>query len=463
MPSTKPKTVLIVDDDERTREALTGILKREFRVLRVASGEAALPILSKEDVDLVLLDVRLPGVSGFEVLRIIKENYGVVEVIMISAITDVESAVQAMKHGAYHYVTKDFGHDQLRSLVRNASERQDLNRQVLTLSAQVADQGERQFIVGSSKATQEIVDLVHKIAKLPATVLILGESGTGKELLARLIHREARDPDAPFIAVNLAAIPRELTESTLFGHERGSFTGAHRQQLGKFELASNGTLFLDEIGDLRLDLQAKLLRAIQEGEIERIGGTKPIKTDFRLIAATNVDLEKAVKEGRFREDLYYRVNVVPIKVPPLRERAEDIPVLAEFFLNRYNARFRKHVEGIADSTLAMLKNYWWPGNIRELENLIERLVAVADKDYLSDEDVPLEFHFAQLQPKGTSTESLFEEATNTFERNFILRALEKCGWNVTATAEYLGMPLSTLKYKMDKLAVRQLARRLRGV
>jgi transcriptional regulator with PAS, ATPase and Fis domain len=333
---------------------------------------------------------------------------------------------------------------------------------VLTLSAQVADQTEREFIVGPSKMTRDILDLVNKIAKLSATVLILGESGTGKELLARLIHKEAADPDAPFIAVNLAAIPRELAESALFGHERGAFTGAHRQQLGKFELASNGTLFLDEIGDLRLDLQAKLLRAIQEGEIERVGGTKPIKTEFRLIAATNVDLERAVKEGKFREDLYYRINVIPIKLPPLRERTEDIPQLADFFLRRYNTRFRKRVQGVTDSTMALLKKYWWPGNIRELENLVERLVAVSDKEYISEEDLPLEFHFAQLEPHGEHTDNLFEDATNTFERNFILRALEKCGWNVTGTSEYLGIPLSTLKYKMDKLDVRQLAKRLRG-
>src|SRR2546423_3283280 len=355
----KPKTVLIVDDDEGMRDTLTAILKRDYRVLRVSSGEAALPILNREDVDLLLLDVRLPGISGFEVLRIVKENYGLIEVLMISAITEVETAVQAMKHGAYHYVTKDFEYDQLRSLVRNASERQDLNRQVLTLSGQVADQTPREFIVRPSKMARDIVDLVQKIAKLSATVLILGESGTGKELLARLIHREARNDDAPFIAVNLAAIPRELAESALFGHERGAFTGAHRQQLGKFELASNGTLFLDEIGDLRVDLQAKLLRAIQEGEIERVGGTKPIKTEFRLIAATNVDLEKAVKEGRFREDLYYRINVIPIKLPPLRERPEDIPHPAAFFLRRYNTRFRKRVQGVTDPTMALLKKYWW--------------------------------------------------------------------------------------------------------
>ena len=434
--SPKSKTVLIVDDDEGMRDTLTAILKRDYRVLRVASGEAALPVLNREDVDLVLLDVRLPGISGFEVLRIVKENYSLVEVVMISAINEVETAVQAMKHGAYHYATKDFDYDQLRSLVRNASERQDLNRQVLTLSAQVADQSQREFIVGPSKMTRDIVDLVHKIAKLSATVLILGESGTGKELLARLIHREAGDPEAPFIAVNLAAVPRELAESTLFGHEKGAFTGAHRQQLGKFELASNGTLFLDEIGDLRLDLQSKLLRAIQEGEIERVGGSKPIKTEFRLIAATNVDLEKAVKEGRFRDDLFYRINVIPIKLPPLRERSDDIPQLADFFLRRYNTRFRKRIQGITDSTMAMLKKYWWPGNIRELENLIERLVAVGDKDYISEEDLPLEFHFAQLDRHKPGGDSLFDEATATFERNFILRALEKNAWNVTGTAEY---------------------------
>jgi DNA-binding NtrC family response regulator len=461
--SLKAKTVLIVDNDEGMRDTLTAILKREYRVLRVASGESALPILNREDVDLVLLDVKLPGISGFEVLRIIKENYSLVEVLMISASNDVETAVQAMKHGAYHYITTDFDYDQLRSLVRNASERQDLNRQVLTLSAQVADQSEREFIVGPSKVTRDIVDLVHKIAKLSATVLILGESGTGKELLARFIHRESSDAEAPFIAVNLAAIPRELAESALFGHERGAFTGAHRQQLGKFELASNGTLFLDEIGDLRVDLQAKLLRAIQEGEIERIGGSKPIKTEFRLIAATNVDLEKAVKDGKFREDLFYRINVIPIKLPPLRERADDIPQLADFFLKRYNTRFRKKIQGISDTTMTILKKYWWPGNIRELENLIERLVAVSDKDYIGDEDLPLEFHLAQLEPEeGTRSESLFEDATNKFERNFIVRALERNAWSVTGTAEYLGIPLSTLKYKMDKLEVRQIAKRLRG-
>ena len=302
---------------------------------------------------------------------------------------------------------------------------------------------------------------MHKVAKLSATVLILGESGTGKELLARLLHRESGRGEAPFIAVNVAAIPPELVESTLFGHERGAFTGAHQQQLGKFELASGGTLFLDEIGDLRFDLQAKLLRAIQEGEIERVGGAKPIKTDFRLIVATNVDLEKAVKEGRFREDLYYRINVIPIRMPPLRDRIEDLPDLARLFVARYSG---SSASRCAASPIRRCRSsrYRWPGNIRELENLIERLVAVSDKEWITEEDLPLEYHLAKLDSSPAVRRALFQEACDTFERNFILRSLEQCDWNVTATARYLGLPLSTLKYKMARLDIRELARRLRG-
>jgi DNA-binding NtrC family response regulator len=375
---------------------------------------------------------------------------------------ELDAAIEAMRHGAYHYISKDFDFDGVSRLVANASERQDLNRHVMRLTAEVAEQNDREFVVGPSRTTREIVELVQKVGKLSATVLILGESGTGKELLARLIHRESGDPARPFVPVNLAAIPGELVESTLFGHEKGSFTGAVRQQLGKFELAGGGTLFLDEIGDLRYELQAKLLRAIQESEIERVGGTHPIKTDFRLIAATNVDIEKAVKEGTFREDLYYRLNVIPIRMPALRDRIEDLPALARFFLTRYNRKFRKNIQGIADSTLRVLGAYWWPGNIRELENLVERLVAVTDKDWITDEDLPYEFHVAQLDSEGPVTENLLDRAVTTFERNFIVRALEKGAWNVTATAKALGIPLSTLKFKMDRLEIRELARRIRG-
>jgi len=379
-----PKTLLVVDDDEGMRDTLIAILKRQYRVLAVESAEAALAVLRREAVDLMLLDVRLPGMNGLELLKIVKEQHALVEVIVISAVNEIETAVQAIKLGAYHFITKDFEYEALRSLVANASERQDLNRRVITLSAQIDEQRDREFVVGPSQAMRQVMETVHKVARLSTTVLLLGESGTGKELLARMIHRLSDRADGPFIAVNLAAIPGELIESTLFGHERGAFTGAIRQQLGKFELASRGTLFLDEVGELRPDLQAKLLRAIQEGEIERVGGTQPIKTDFRLISATNTDIERAVKEGRFREDLFYRLNVIPIRMPPLRERLEDLPELVRFFVRRHAARFRKPPMDVAESTLAILQGYWWPGNVRELENLVERLVAMNDKGRIED-------------------------------------------------------------------------------
>jgi DNA-binding NtrC family response regulator len=355
------KTILICDDDQGMRDTIGAILKRDYRVLMVSSGEAALTLLKQEDIDLILLDVRLPGISGFDVLRIVKENYSLVECIMISAINEVETAVQAMKHGAYHYITKNFDYDELRSLVRNACERQDLNRQVITLSAQIAEQSEREFLIGPSRQIRDIVDLVQKVAKLSATVLILGESGTGKELLARLLHRESGRGDAPFIA-----------------------------------------------------------------------------------------------------DLYYRINVIPIRMPPLRDRIEDLPELARLFLDRYKTKFRKPVRGISGSALKILASYWWPGNVRELENLIERLVAISDKEWITDEDLPLEYHFAKLDSGPTTGDALFQEACDTFERNFILRALEKSDWNVTATARYLGIPLSTLKHKMSRLDLREIARKLRG-
>ena len=460
--SDRRKTLLIVDHDEEMREALTGFLRRDLRVLRAGTGEGGLQMMEKENVDLMVLDAHLPGISGFEVLKIAKENYPNVEVIVVSKVKELEIAIEAMRLGAYHYTSKDIDLEALRTYVANASERQDLRRDVVRLREEVAETTDREFVVGPSQATHSIIELVQKVAKHDTNVLILGETGTGKELLARLIHREMGRANAPFVAVNLAAIPKELVESTLFGHEKGAFTGAIRQQLGKFELAAGGTLFLDEVGDLRYELQAKLLRAIQEGEIERVGGTHPIETDIRLISATNIDLEKAVKDGRFREDLYYRLKVIPVRMPALRDRIDDLPDLARFFLRRYNVKFRKNIQGIADSTMQILTSYWWPGNIRELENLIERLVAISDKEWITDEDLPYELHVAQLDAQGPTTENLLERAVSTFERNFIIRALEKSGWNVTGTARALGIPLSTLKFKMDRLEIRELARKIRG-
>jgi len=459
--ASRTRTVLIVDEDRTTRDRLSGILGRHYRVLAAATGEAAFALLMKEQAEIVLLDVCLPGISGLDALRILRENYPLSEVIMISALGDVELAVQAMKQGAYHYVTKDVGDGALLSLVQRAGEHLDLNRRVLSLSDQVAD-AEREFVIGPSAAMQAVADLVRRVAKLPATILILGESGTGKELLARKIHRDSDRPEAPFVTVNLAAIPRDLVESTLFGHERGAFTGAVRQQIGKFELAGGGTLFLDEIGDLRLDLQGKLLRAIQEGEIERVGGHKPIRTDFRLVAATNVDLERAVKEGRFRDDLYYRINVIPIRLPPLRERRDEVPELVRFFVRRYNARFRKQVAEVSPGALEMLAAYWWPGNVRELENLVERLVAMSDGGWIGEDDLPLEYQMAREEPADGGDDGRLQRAVATFERNVIVKALERHDWNVTATARYLGLPLSTMKSKMERLDIRAMTRRLRG-
>lgn len=467
--SVRRKTVLIVDSAEDTREHLATPLKREYRVIRAASGEAALALMERDEIDLVIADVHLPGVTGFELLQIVRANHPLTESILVTSTSDFDGAVQAIKLGAYHYLSKDTDPDALRTSVAHALERQDLNRRVLTLRDEVQDLGDREFVAGPSRTMRELLEVVQKIGRLSATVLILGESGTGKELLARMIHRGSTldsgsaglPSERPFIAVNVAAIPRELVESTLFGHERGAFTGAVQQRIGKFELASGGSLFLDEIGDLKLDLQAKLLRAIQEDEIERVGGSKPIKTTFRLIAATNTDLERAVKEGTFRGDLFYRLNVIPIRLPPLRDRLEDLPQLAEFFLGRYNARFRKDIKGIAESTLRMLSHYWWPGNIRELENLIERVVATCDGEWITNDDLPLDFHVADLDHQ-VADGSLLDRALATFERNFIIRALERSAWNVTHTARYLGVPLSTLKFKIDRLEIRELAKKLKG-
>ncbi|MCC7124962.1 MAG: sigma-54-dependent Fis family transcriptional regulator [Acidobacteria bacterium] len=452
--SLRRKTVLVVDPDDEAREAIGSALRRGYRVLRAARGTAGIEILTAEEVDVVLTEIELPDMSGIELLQVTRVNFPLTEVVVVSSDRNVDEAVNAIKLGAFHFLAKPVDEEALRAIVDRAEEHARLNRRVAQFEDQAGEQGDREFITGPSPYLRDILDMVQRIAKLDTTVLIQGESGTGKELLARRLHRESEAPDGPFIAVNMAAIPRELVESTLFGHEKGAFTGALQQRIGKFELASGGTLFLDEIGDLPLDLQAKLLRALQEKEIERVGGDHPIPTRFRLIAATNVNLEQAVKQGSFRSDLFYRLNVIPMKLPPLRDRIEDLPLLIEFFIQRYNARFRKQVVGMAVSTVQMLSHYWWPGNIRELENLVERLVAMARHDWITDEDLPLDFQVAHLDDDG-SDGSLLDRALWTFERNFIIRGLERSAWNVTRTAKYLGVPLSTLKFKMDRLDIRR--------
>jgi DNA-binding NtrC family response regulator len=451
----KRSTVLIVDDDESMRETLEAILKKDYMVIKAEDGETALRIAEAEEVNVILLDIMLPGMGGLEVLEKIKERFEDIDVIMITVVKEIDSVVKAMKLGAYDYIGKDFDYDEVLTLMDRVIEKQMKDRELIYLHSEMERYIEYDFIVGKSSQMKEVYDVIQKVARLPATVLIRGQSGTGKELVARIIHRESALSENPFVTVNLASIPTELIESTLFGHEKGSFTGAHRQRFGKFELAHKGTLFLDEIGDLKFDLQAKLLRAIQEGEIERVGSTKTIKVDARLIAATSINLEEAVKEGNFREDLFYRINVIPMNLPSLRDRLVDVPQLVELFVKRYNQKFRKRVRGITDGALATLCNYDWPGNIRELENLIERLIAISEGDAISEKDIPIEYYLTEILPSQMSKEEegLLTKACDTFERNFILKVLEKNRWRRKETARTLGIPLSTLKYKLNKLHI----------
>jgi two-component system, NtrC family, response regulator AtoC len=445
----KRPTVLIIDDDESIRDTLEAILQKDYNVLKAPTGHAGLQTIHTHEIQIVLLDLLLPDLNGLEVLKQIKDRFSDIEVIMITAVKEVGTAVQAMKLGAYHYVTKAFDYDEILALVGKVVERQRDVRELLYLRSEIEQLAEAEFITGRTKRMQDIFDLVNKVAKLPATVLILGESGTGKQLLARYIHKKSALAERPFVTVDLAAIPETLVESTLFGHEKGSFTGAYRQHIGKFELADGGTLFLDEIGNLRLELQGKLLRAVQEGEIERVGSSRTIRVDVRLISATNVDLADAVQKGSFREDLYYRLNVIPIKIPPLRERIADLTHLVEFFLQRYNRRFKKNVRNITQSAIEILSAYDWPGNIRELENLVERLVALSDGETILPEHIPLEYSLSSLRHQFQK-EGLFQKAVEAFEQSFILRTLEKERWNRGAAARTLGIPVSTLKYKMKK-------------
>jgi two-component system response regulator AtoC len=441
-------TVLIVDDDESMRDTLEAILQKEYNVLKAPDGRTGLRIVDEQEVHVVLLDLLLPDVSGLEILKNIKSRFPTIEVIMISAVKEVSAAVQAMKLGAFYYITKSFDYDEVLTMVQKVVDhrRGDLER--LYLKSEIEQSTETEFIIGQSPAVREIHGLVDKVAVLPATILILGESGTGKQLLARHIHKKSHLADRPFVTVDLAAVPESLVESTLFGHEKGSFTGAYQQRIGKFELAHGGTLFLDEVGSLRHELQGKLLRALQEGEIERVGGNKTIQVNVRLISAANINLTEAVKKGTFREDLYYRLNVIPLRLPPLRERVADLPQLIEFFIRKYNHRFNKNITHIDRAAVEVLSAYDWPGNIRELENLVERLVAILDGEGIYRQHIPLEYSIGTFQPREGK---VLEKAMAAFERDFLLKTLEKYKWNRRATAEALGISLSTLKYKLKHL------------
>ena len=444
--------VLVVDDDQSMRELLETILKDKYTVVTAADGSAALQRLEQVEIHIVLLDLRLPDINGLDLLKTIKEKYHGVEVMIISVVKDIDVVVRAMKLGAYNYVTKDFEPDELLTVMDKIKEKLECERDRNYLKSELAQLAPSDFIMGQSVIMHQLEETLKKIAPLPTTVLLLGETGTGKKVMARHVHQLSHLSDRPFVTLDLSTVPENLAESALFGHEKGAFTGAYRQRLGKFELADGGALFLDEIGCVKYDIQSKLLRAIQEKEIERVGSAKSIKVDVRLIIATNVDLSDAVRKGEFREDLYYRINVVPIKLPPLRERREDIPEFIRFFMDKYSRSLRKNVDKITDSALNVLMNYKWPGNIRELENLIERLVAIADNNVISQEDIPVEYYmFEKMGDAGR--DNLLQKVCDTFERNFILKTLEQERWNRTRTANTLGVPISTLKYKFNRFDI----------
>ena len=438
--------ILVVDDDAGVRESFRLILEDHYDVLDVADGPQALDTLRSSQVDLVLLDIRLPDMDGIEVLERMKAIDDGVEVILVTAVKTVRTAVAAMKLGAFDYLTKPFEEDELLQLVRRALDTRSLEREVAFLRAERARAQDAEEIVGQHPTMQKLHRTIAQVARTTATVLISGQSGTGKELIARAIHGQGPRRDNAFVAVNPAAIAESLIESELFGHERGAFTGAHARKLGKLELAQGGTLFLDEIGTLRAELQAKLLRVLQEREIERVGGTRSIKIDVRVVAATNVDLKEAVRSGTFREDLYYRLNVVPIEVPPLCERITDVPLLVDHFLRRYSREFNKRVDGLSRDALAALKEYRWPGNVRELENVIERCVVLTEGPVVQLNDLPLDVLLPDHRLEVRQAERLpLKQAAEQFERQVVLRIMERVKGNQSEAARILGVHRNSLK------------------
>jgi DNA-binding NtrC family response regulator len=449
-------TILIVDDEPGARQSLEVILEDDYQVLAAENGREALEIFRKESIDLILLDVHMPDMDGLAVLRKIKEQDEEIDVIMVSALNQARKAVDAIKLGAYDYITKPYEPEDILSTVNRVISKQKLYKELDFLRREVEESRGFDQIVSQTKTMQEIFQLIKKVAYTSTNIMITGESGTGKELIARSIHRQGNRRDGPFVAINCAAIPSELMESEMFGHEKGAFTGAHIRTIGKFEYANGGTLFLDEISVLRSDLQAKLLRVLQEREIERIGSNKPIKVDIQVISATNTNLEDAVIQGKFRQDLYFRINVVPISIPPLRERREDIPLLAKHFLNKFNTAFNKKIPGFTEKAMDALTKYHWPGNIRELENLIERIVVLlAGNEAIDLKDIPLEIlmdsdqDIQDLEPEKRGLMKIRE----AIEKRIILNVLEATKWNQTEAAKILKVNRNTLIQKAKQFGI----------
>jgi two-component system NtrC family response regulator len=446
-------TILVVDDEPAQRELLGGFLaKRGWSVELAAGGAEALAILRRTSIDLVLADYRMPDLSGIDLLKAIKQLNPEVPFVLITAYGSIGSAVEAMKAGAYDYLTKPIELEELVHLIHRIAERRQLLTEVQELRTQLRERFRVEGIIGDSSQMQEVLSLVARVAPTPSTVLIRGESGTGKELIAKAIHYNSPRHDRAFIKVNVAALPETLLESELFGHEKGAFTGATERRIGRFEAAQGGTLFLDEIGDLPLPLQAKLLRVLQEREIERVGSHQPIPVDIRILAATNQDLERAVGERRFRDDLYYRLNVFPIVLPPLRQRREDLPLLIEFLLQKFATRLGKPIAAVSREVMSVLLKYDYPGNVRELENIIERAIILARHEAIYVEDLPLHLRQAAAEEaRETNTQhASLPEVLHAIERQMLLRALERHGGVQTRAAAELGISERVLRYKLRK-------------
>jgi putative PEP-CTERM system response regulator len=457
--SDKVRSVLIVDDEVGVRESLKMILKKDYDVFLAKDAEEAFLQIKEHSPDVILLDIILPDLDGLKVLERIKQNEPDIVVIMITATNTAKTAVEAMKLGAYHYVTKPFDNDELRLIISRSLSEKALKQELIFRREEMDKSFDFGNILGKSKGMKDIFKMVKQIADSKSTVLIMGESGTGKELISRAIHYNSNRKNYPFVTINCAAIPETLIESELFGHEKGAFTNAIEKKLGRFEVAHQGTLFLDEIGELSLTTQAKILRFLEEKEFNRVGGSKTIKVDVRLITATNKDLNQMIKKGGFREDLYYRINVVPIVIPPLRERKEDIPILIDHFINKFSVENNKNVKGINKDALEFLMQYEWPGNVRELENLIERVIALTSNEYILANELP--YSFKNIPKINGLKESVldgkvsFLQAEEEFEKEVILDALKRTNYIQSHAAEILGISRRILKYKMDKLGINQ--------
>lgn len=446
------KSVLIIDDELQICESINMILEYEgYDVEFTTSAVEGLEKFASKDFAAVFLDIQMPEMNGFEVLKKIKEQKQSASVIIISAHGSVENAIKATRLGAFDFLEKPIDRDKLLISVRNATESASLKEEYEEIKKVWVGDGE---ILGKSKAIQNILQMIDKVAPLDTRVLITGENGTGKELVARAIHKKSERKEKSFVEVNCAAIPNELIESELFGHEKGSFTGAVQQRIGRFELANKGTLFLDEVGDMSLQAQAKVLRAIEDGKIERVGGGKKIDVDVRLIAATNKNLKDEISKGTFREDLFHRLNVIPINVPPLRERLEDIPILVDHFANDISLKHKKPLTKFSDDAIQVLKNQSWTGNVRELRNMVERIIIIVDKREISRKDI--EFMFASNQQSVddlVDTSNSFQEFKEKAERVFILKQLIANDWNISKTAEMLDIQRSHLYNKMKKYGI----------